>query len=386
MRNLLKIGSLNIPANRWIDALNYFENIYILTVWGEKEYKNPNFKYIKLKNTYLNRKILSLRDNKYFNKYPIIFKLTLYFLRLYNWKTLNNLNSIEFNEVHSSCNDFDDSSYLTIMAYPWLKTKIITRSVKESRPNINLCEKLSFEVADKIVLNTVYNLDFFKKKYPCINWDKKMIILDVDEDFRGTQIMKRIKHDKKLSKTNNKKHFVILTGRANSDDSNIRNGARLFYIPLIKEIISNPNNIVHLHTKNIKLDNKGINKYEELKKNFPNQFYIHKALDFENSPIESYSILSKYNYGILHNFNENTSVSKFDRINIPHRYYEYLLANVIPIIKKKQTVVLEELFRKRKTGIIYTNINDLSCKDFQLDLNYILREYNFQKFIDRVYS
>ena len=118
---------------------------------------------------------------------------------------------------------------------------------------------------------------------------------------------------------------------------------------------------------------KGINKYKLLENEYPTKFFIEKPLNFEDYPITSYKILSRYDFGVLHNFDDVATVSEFDKINIPHRFYEYQNAEVIPIIKSGDTIVMEKFFREYDCGYVYNNLEDLKCVD--------KKEFNFLKTI-----
>ena len=62
----------------------------------------------------------------------------------------------------------------------------------------------------------------------------------------------------------------------------------------------------------------------------------------------------------MHNIMENSSVSEFDKINVPHRLFAYEAAHVIPIIKEGQNKVLERMFCSEKCGIVYRDLIELS--------------------------
>lgn len=44
---LLKIGTLNVPNTRWIDALEYFSEIHVVCMDSEPEIQDDRIKYIK---------------------------------------------------------------------------------------------------------------------------------------------------------------------------------------------------------------------------------------------------------------------------------------------------------------------------------------------------
>ena len=218
------------------------------------------------------------------------------------------------------------------------------------------------------------------KKYGESFFEGKEILIDLDEDVLGKKYINGINRQSKLSCSDGRKHLVILAGRVMSDNSDIRSGSRLYYIPLIKKFLQ-AGMAVHLHTLRIILDKDGINQYEVLKKAFPNLFFIEKPLDFSGDNWkDSYSVLSRYDYGIMHNYLEGTSNSEFDKFNIPHRYYEYLLSHVIPILPQNKTVVLEKIITNNKSGVVYKDISELH-NDYNINFDVM----SFEDYIKKVY-
>ena len=113
----------------------------------------------------------------------------------------------------------------------------------------------------------------------------------------------------------------------------------------------------------IVLTSSGLNLYSELEKKSNGLFKIKGLLDFKNQPLESYAILSRYDFGILHNFEENQKVSYFDKFNIPNRFYEYQISGVLPIVKKNDSFVVEEIIEKNNCWVVYVKLIDLlQCK------------------------
>ena len=358
--NLLKIGSLNIPRNRWKDALYVFKNVFCLE--KEQEIPDKRFIYIKLKHKgglrgYINSKLLGRITNHKDSK--IIVNFFIMIIRIINMNVLNKIKNLDFDYVHSSYNDFDESGIFTLICYPYIKGNYITRAYKETRPEKNYIEKVNFKIANRIVLNSEENKKYFINKHSDINWNNKRIILGLDEDYRSKDVLKNILYASKLSEDDGKKHVVILAGRVMSDESDKRSGGRLCYIDVIKELLHN-GFIVHLHCFRVYNDINNINQYNILANEYKNKFFIEKPLDFEKNSKESYYILSRYDYGILHNIsNKNKFVSLFDEINIPHRFYEYENANVIPILKKGKTILMEKFIIENNCGIVYNNLNEL---------------------------
>lgn len=381
--NLLKIGMLNIPQDRWEDALDLFDKIYVFTFDGiESEHVNPNFIYIKFnKRKFLNRIFFRIYKKTKLNmRLDLLNKLLLFLLRLANYETIKMVKNLEYKFVHSSYSDWDDSGLLTLLIYNEIKHRYIVRAFKETRPGYNFDEKYSIKVADKVVLNNLENKEFLLKKYDNGLFDEKEVIFGIDEDYRKYSVVQKIYNEKKMSSIDEKKHVVILAGRVFSDISDMRSGSRLFYISMIEEFIKK-GFIVHLDTLKIFSDSKGINQYDLLLKRYPDQFIIENPSDFKNDKENAYSNLSKYDYGILHNFISGTSVSEFDKVNIPNRFYEYQIANVIPIVKRGTTISVEKMMLEKKCGVVYGDLEELK-EDHEIEFY----KPTFKEYISTIYE
>jgi len=121
--------------------------------------------------------------------------------------------------------------------------------------------------------------------------------------------------------------------------------------------------VVHLHCAQYNDDN-GVNRYEELQKENSGMFYMEKPLAMKHSStteewVTSCEILSRYDAGLLHNILDKSSVSEFDRINVPHRFFAYEAAHVTPIIERGSNIVLERMFSEKKCGYVYDSFEDL---------------------------
>ena len=348
---LLKIGTLNVPNNRWEDALDVFSEIVVFCFPNERELVNDRIKYIYLPSSYSNR--LLLRIINAFAKIKMacyISYVLICIFRVLNLRTIRLIKSIKFDAVHSSYNDFDHSDLLTII----LNVKNYTRAQKETRIKYNFCEKLAFLRAQRLVLNSQLNKELFISKYGNIFKDKT-VLYNLDEDVRGKD-MCNIALSNKLSSVDKRIHAVILAGRVLSTPHDKRSGGRLYYIPLIEKLLSN-NIIVHLHTNTI-IEYNGYNPYIELSQKNPN-LIIEKKLDFIQESTTAYKVLSRYDIGILHAHIQGHEVTEFDRINIPHRYYEYHLAHVIPVDIIGQNRLIDEKAKENK-AIVVKEFSELS--------------------------
>lgn len=365
--NLLKLGGMNMQPERWLDALSVFDGVCFLTTYRE-EPEVPGIKYIKPYGRNVFRSFLSIITSK-FNEIPFfepfLDLLYMLFRKMASKDLLVLLKSNNYDEVHVSHNDFDDSAFLLVLLKPYLKKDVrITRAYKESRPVYKYLEKKAFQFSNRIVLNEPENIDFFTKKYGSDFFDGKDIVTGIDEDVIGVNYIKKVKYAEKLSLQDGRPHIVILAGRVMSDSSDARSGSRLYYVPLIKSFLEKGFS-VHLHTLKVVPDANGINQYEILEEKYKGNFFIEKPLSFnENDFVDSFYILSRYDFGILHNYIEGTSNSEFDKYNIPHRYYEYLLAHVIPILQKNKTIVLERIFNETNSGFVYSSPEEIKLNTY----------------------
>lgn len=363
---LLKLGRLEKPVGRWKDALCIFEGISVIKLYDD-EIEDPAFDYLRIPKANLSLRILSristsLNENK---KAKWLLDAAFALLRHSATETIRPLlNKCNYDVVHVSYNDYDESAFLLTLLYPYLNhSAIITRPYKETRPEWKYLEKKAFELSDRIVLNEVENVSFFERKYGKSLFENKDILTGLDEDAIGEEHINKVKYQKKLSEEDGRRHLVILCGRAFSDSSDKRSGSRLFYVDLIKEFLD-AGFAVHLHTLKIIPDSSGVNQYEVLRQKYSNSFFIEAPLSFDDDHfVESYGTLSRYDYGVLHNFVEGTPNTEFDKYNIPHRYYEYELAHVAPILLRGKTIVMQRILEEKKSGVVYSKPNEINLSN-----------------------
>lgn len=390
MKNILKLGFLDLPENRWIDALMVFDNVFNIVLFSNEKNRLNNSRIISYSITdneapVLKRKVNSLLlilllNRKKINRYG--FYLLIYLFQLINLKRIKKLaGGLEYSICHSSYNDYDNSDIITVVLKPFLKTKIV-RSQKETRPEFSRKEKECFVVSDIIVFNSQYNLEFFKNKYGSKLFSNKEIILNLDEDWRKSNIWKYPEDCKKLSHKDGNKHIVILTGVARSTPNDKRTGARQFYMKIIEDLLKYGLH-VHLHAMKFEPDENGVNLYKQLSEENP-KFLINSSLDFVNETEDAYSQLALYDYGILHNFINGESVSYFDKFNIPHRFFEYQIAKVIPIVIKNQTIVVEQLIKEKNCGLILNNYSELENYSLVNEINFL--DVSFKNYLHALYS
>lgn len=365
---LLKVGFLDLEGYRWKDALRVFDELHVLQLYrdGEDIIVHPDVHYHFFPSTFFNRfmllgyfkSLLMLFNTSRIPK-PILSIMKKLFT-IKNQNTLREISDIGFDDVHISYNDYDESGILALLLKDKFEGKRITRAYKETRIKKDPIEYESFLMADRVVLNNDKNIEFFQKKYGDSIFDGKEVITGIDEDYLPELVLKEVAPNvEKLSEHDGRKHVVILAGRVMSDYEDERSGSRLCYIDLIKDFLSNEF-AVHLHALRINKDKNGIDQYEVLKKQYPDSFFVEPPIDFsEKNTSKAYRLLSRYDYGIMHNFVEGTTNTEFDKYNIPHRFYKYCGAGVTPVLEKGKTIVLENLLNDTNSGFIYTDISEL---------------------------
>lgn len=349
---LLKIGTLNIPRNRWEDALDVFDEIDVFCFDNEVEIQNEHIHYVKLKKS--SRIVLHFN---YRGNGKFLDKICLWVLRILNARLLKQIKTIKYDYIHSSYNDFDRSAFLTVLLNP----AGYTRAQKETRIRFDFFEKWALKNADRVILNDPMNRIFFEKKYGSDLLGGKKVLYDLDEDVRSKRLLNVIRHDEKLSVKTGRIHAVILAGRVLSDPNDKRSGGRLYYIDLIQNMTS-AGIVVHLHTARI-IPFNGENPYERMENENPD-FHIEGKLDFSGDSLSAYKTLSRYDIGVCHAHLPHSEVTEFDKVNIPHRYYEYHLAHVVPFDLRGGNLLLEKKAEKGH-ALIYDNYSQINLDDMK---------------------
>ena len=375
--NLLRIGGIKqLDSDRWRDILDCFDHIYCICILEDNVIESiddegkKKITFINASNSIIVKALIRLgRKISFYKGLAFINDIIIVFLRLLNRRMLKSINSLSYDYIISGFGDYDLSDLLTLIVKPVLNKRIL-RSYKESRPNYNYHEKKCFCESDVISLTNKHARKFFEYKYGRKIFDGKKILYGGDENFLSSRLVSKIKYEDKISQNDGRIHAVILAGKVFSEDDDVRSGARLYYIDLIKKL-NEIGIVVHLHTMRIFKDKRGIDQYSILEKESKGMFFVEKPLDFNSKCIESCQFISKYDIGVLHNFREGASVSLFDRTNIPHRLYEYEAAHVYPIIKQGDNEIIEEIFRSKSCGIIYTDLKDIMDFDFNSGKYYV---------------
>ncbi len=370
---MIKLGGLkHLGELRWIDALDIFDEIYCISSFKEYIWDIPDKRIKKciVSRTFINRCIFwGLDHTKKYRVCNLISKILIKMFRMCNVEWLKSLRNINSEFVLCSYGDYDYSDIMLVLTEGYLNG-IIVRAIKETRPEYNYLEQLALKKSDIISLYCNELQKFIEKKYGKNIWDNKRIKIGIDENYLSSAVINKINYKPKLSSKDKLIHIVLMTYRADSMPLRDRDKYRYYYIELIKELISY-GYVVHMHCKQF-INNGGINQYKILEKEYKGAFIIEEPLEMRRDAslqewIKSCEFLSRYDVGILHNIMPDNNVSVFDRINIPHRYFAYEAAHVIPIIKRGENIVLERIFETQGRGFVFDNYQDIEkirCKNY----------------------
>ncbi|MCD7994335.1 MAG: hypothetical protein LUK37_22155 [Clostridia bacterium] len=364
---LLKLGGRkHLGEERWRDALNLFDEIYSFCSYAEPshawEIPSDKVHCEVLPKTTLNHFFFRV-VNKFKSKKRLSWIITflLSVLRILNCGYIKKVKSVDVAAVLCSYGDYDNSDFMFCLCKNVID-KPVVRAYKETRPEYNYLEYTAMKSVDKIVLFDVKLKEFLEKKYGSDFFAHKKVIVGYDENALPSCILDGVHYQEKLSTADGKVHLVILSFRVDSAPNRSRDQGRYYYIDIIKEIIS-AGVVVHLHCSKYN-DDKGVNRYKELQAENPGMFYMEEALAMKYSSsteewINSCDILSRYDAGLLHNIVDESSVSEFDGINIPHRFFTYEAAHVTPILKRGENIVLGRMFEEKRCGFMYNTFSDL---------------------------
>jgi len=282
-----------------------------------------------------------------------------------------------FDAIWVGDNDFDGSNDLFVGVMEKFQSRVpIVRSYKETRFIRRWEEYVTLREAHHVIIPSPAYLEFF--------YDLYGITLEhvsfADVDWRCSKTVEWVKTLKveKLSEKDHIPHVCILTGRALSSPSEQRSGFRYYYVPIIKELISR-NIAVHLHARSILPDQRGHNLYAEIERH-SDLFYIERPLNLTAGSFD-YAILKRYDAGIMHPIipKEYSALERFQQINIPNRYYEYLMADVMPLVLVGSGKEMERLVIEEDYGILFTDYDNLATQLFELVKRKEKRQVELQK-------
>jgi len=369
---ILRMGYPGFPTSKFLDLLEMkevekvtsvifkdekeaFDDLYkTAAFFGKKELVNKKFEFKLLEKNLIDKVIYRL-DRKFDKDFFLNF--------VYKFKKIGR----DYDFIWVGDNDFDGSNLIVKKLKKYMKLPIY-RSYKETRFSYSKSEKNMLEKSDKLILPHELYINFFSELYDLDIKDKTVF---ADLDWRYSKTISWVKNleVKKLSYFDNVPHVCILTGVAIWDPSEKRSGNRYYFIDTINDLIK-IGAIVHLHTfKIVKNRESNLvdknNPYEDLTKS--GKLFIEKPLNLYAGS-EDYYLLKRYDAGIMHPKihdelkESNYPLYKFQQINIPNRFYEYQMADVVPIVEENSSYFIENLIKKINFGIVYSDLEKLKEK------------------------
>jgi hypothetical protein len=375
--NIIRIGSAHGSPGRYIDVATspdiasvlwiakrgdiMVENIFRYGESQSAEFRKK-FKVIYFSESFRFKVIKKLTRLSNINNF--IAKLSYYPLLLisrfmYLPEISSSLKDKDINFIWAGNNDSDSITQI-LLCYAHQFTAPLVFAYQEHRCSYRMDEAYSIKVCDILVLSSQRNLEFFSTLYDNSIINKSII---ANEDWRSIQLIKKVNDYKvnKLSSFDNIPRILILARFVTYGvKKNKRRGNRVNYLNIIEAILAS-GAIVHLNCLAIYecLDTKTYcknNPYEQLKTLYPDTFFIDEAYDMED--IASYLDMKKFDAGILHNYVAGEKVSQFSKMNTPNRFFEYLVADIIPIVIKNTLLDVEEIINKINYGIVAESYPD----------------------------
>jgi len=366
------MGYTGFPTSKFLDLLEMkevekltsvvfdhekeaFDDLYkTAEFFGKTELVNKKFELKLLEKNLIDKFIYRL-DRKFDKDFFLNF--------IYKFKKIGR----DYDFIWVGDNDFDGSNLIVKKLKKYMKLPIY-RSYKETRFSYSKSEKNMLEKSDKLILPHELYINFFSELYDLDIKDKTVF---ADLDWRYSKTISWVKNleVKKLSYYDNTPHVCILTGVAIWDPSEKRSGNRYYFIDTINDLIK-IGAVVHLHTfKIVKNRESNLidknNPYTDLTKS--GKLFIEKPLNLYAGS-EDYYLLKRYDAGIMHPkiYDElkesNYPLYKFQQINIPNRFYEYQMADVVPIVEENSSYFIENLIKKINFGIVYSDLEKLKEK------------------------
>lgn len=373
---ILRMGYGGFPTSKFLDLLELDEIEKVSFVASKQEEKlfedlHRTAKFFGKEDIVKQKAAFNFVDlnllKKVINRFNRKFSTDLFVSKIYNFRNFKD----NYDFVWIGDNDFDGSNSLIKKAKNFFNIPVY-RSYKETRFREKKSEKDMLVYSDKLIFPHEEYLNFFSELYQ-LDLSTKAYFADLDWRYSKTVEWVKNLEVKKLSYFDHVPHVCILTGVAFWDPSEKRSGNRYYFIDIINDLIKIGAK-VHLHTFKIIKNREskqidGSNPYLELAKT--GKLIIEKPLNLYAGS-KDYSILKRYDVGILHPkiYEElkqtNYPLYKFQQINIPNRFYEYEIADVVPLLEKNSAYHMEQLINQKGFGIVYSDLEDLKNKLWKL--------------------
>ncbi len=412
--NILRFGSTHGSPSRYLDLLDFDEidkviwlthedDLMVKKVFEECRRLNPLFddkvklitysipSHVKFMSRVI--QFIHTRNQKASKRLDYLYNLFDFIIGLMQPKIIKRIveeESIDF--VWSGNNDSDNVNVLLWMFSKGKRNKLpVLHSYQEHRCSFRIDEKHSILRANKLIVPSKANMESFEKTYSIYLGSKTVY---GNEDWRSKKLIDYIEQSSvsKYSDIDGEPHVIILARYATyGKDRFGRRGSRINYLQIIEKMVKNG---IHIHLNCLQIvediESKRIevgNPYEMLKMQYPKYFHIDEPFDMNDW--NSYLELKKYDAGILHNVVDGEKVNEFSHMNVPNRFFEYLICNVQPIILKNKMQDVEEFIHSIDFGVLGRDYDEISniLKEQIKDksVNYpsieLKSKYSFEKFI-----
>jgi hypothetical protein len=373
---ILRLGYTVFPTSKFLDLLELDEIEKVSFVASKNERKlfedlHRTAKFFGKEDLVKQKAVFNFVDRnllqKVINRFNRKFSTDLFVSKIYNFKNFKD----NYDFVWIGDNGYDGSNLLIKKAKNFFKIPIY-RSYKEICYRKSRTEKDMLVYSDKLIFPHEQYLNLFSELYQ-LDLSNKAYFADLDWRYSKTVEWIKNLEVKKLSHFDKIPHVCILTGQAIWDPSDKLTGNRTYYIDIINDLIKIGAK-VHLHALKIvkNSETKPVdenNPYLDLAKT--GKLIIEPPLNLYAGS-KDYLILKRYDAGILHpKISEelkqtNYLLYKFHQINIPHRFYEYEIADVVPLLEKNSAYYMEQLINQKGFGIVYSDLEDLKNKLWKL--------------------
>lgn len=288
-----------------------------------------------------------------------------------------------FDFVWSGNNDSDGVNY-AVWAVSLVSSIKIIHAYQEHRCSYRIDEKIALRAAHHLILPSKRNLLSFEATY---NLDLERKTSFGNEDWRSLYLIENIENIPTIPQhLHCEPSLIILARFATYGSNSVRRGSRVNYVRVMEELASRG---VHVHLNCLKIveDLESMhfcknNPYSDLKEKYPHYVHIDTALNLDD--LSSYGILKSYTAGLLHNFVADEEINSFSEMNVPNRFFEYLICNVLPVVKKNTLKDAEDLINSIGFGVIYENYDELAytLKDIEKTkvISSIKKRYSFLRF------
>lgn len=374
--SLAHFGSFDISANRYIDLFEK-EDISKIKIFIESS------KYYQIEDIFLGVELFKKQEVKkklevHIFDYTIVDRLLMKFNFLVNRFTFKVFRPLMFlrlkfqvkkflshdNIVWLGENDYDKHNLIHCCIEKLIKQNFVIKNYKETRFTRKYFEKKSLQLSDVLIFPNSYYEDFFERLYgPNIFKDKNLFYSDQDQRSRYHHQLVSNLESKKFSVQDGKLHIAIIVGQVACQACS-RSGDRYVIFPSILRLLGK-GLIVHLFVKDII---KSRSEPESIKESIYHDLARKNSnliISFEHMRLGSriYEDIVRCDLGYLHDDvdHNNMPLFEFQKINMPNRYYEYVVSGLLPMSLKRTTFCYQDLIVEEK-GFVLDSLEDINLK------------------------